>query len=93
MFGENDRLVIKRIFTKKFKRMNQPSMPKKWKFALLVWCFIYPAITIISITILPMLVDFPAPLRTLVVSVILVPVMAFFYIPFINKRFFNWLRK
>lgn len=73
--------------------MTQPSVPKKWKFALLVWIFIYPAITIISLTVLPMLIDFPSPVKTLVVSLILVPIMAFLYIPFINKHFFNWMRK
>lgn len=73
--------------------MSQPSPPKKWKFALLVWCFIYPVITILSYLLVPLMSDFPAPLRTLVMSLILVPVMAFFYIPFINKRFYHWLRK
>lgn len=73
--------------------MNKPSQPKKWKFAILVWCFIYPAITILSIIVLPPLMLFPAPLRTFVMSLILVPLMAFFYIPFVNKYFYNWLRK
>jgi antibiotic biosynthesis monooxygenase (ABM) superfamily enzyme len=73
--------------------MSQVTPPKKWKFALLVWCFIYPAITILSITLIPLLDGLPGPMRSLIVSLILVPVMAFFYIPFINKRFFNWLRK
>jgi len=73
--------------------MNQPLPPKKWKFALLVWCFIYPVITLLSFTIMPLLLDFPGPVRTLVISLILVPVMAFLYIPYINKRFFDWLRK
>lgn len=73
--------------------MEQPSHPKKWKFALLVWCFIYPVITLLSSILIPLMTGFPVPLRTLVLSLILVPLMAFFYIPFINKRFFNWLRK
>jgi len=73
--------------------MNAPAPPKKWKFALLVWCFIYPMITILSMTVLPLLSSLPAPLRTLIMSLILVPLMAYFYIPFINKRFFIWLRK
>lgn len=68
--------------------MNQPAPPKKWKFALLVWCFIYPAITLLSITLLPYLMELPGPVRTLIMSLILVPLMAFFYIPYINKRFF-----
>lgn len=73
--------------------MNQPGPPKKWKFALLVWCFIYPAITLLSMTLLPYLMELPGPVRTLIMSLILVPLMAFFYIPYINKRFFHWLRK
>lgn len=73
--------------------MNKPVQPKKWKFALLVWCFIYPMITFLSMTVLPNLMGLPAPLRTLIMSFILVPLMAFLYIPFINKYFFNWLRK
>ncbi len=73
--------------------MNQAGPPKKWKFALLVWCFIYPMITLLSMTVLPLLMDLPGPLRTLIMSLILVPLMAYFYIPYINKRFFVWLRK
>ncbi len=73
--------------------MNAPSAPKKWKFALLVWCFIYPVITILSMTVLPLLSGLIPPLRTLIMSLILVPLMAYFYIPYINKRFFVWLRK
>jgi len=70
-----------------------PKPPKAWKFALLVWCFIYPVITILSMTILPLMQDFPGPIKTLTMSLILVPLMAFFYIPFIQKKFFHWLRK
>lgn len=73
--------------------MSEARPLKKWKFALLVWCFIYPVITFLSSVIVPLMIDFPVPLRTLVISLILVPIMAFFYIPYIQKRFFNWLRK
>ena len=77
----------------RFKAMTENSAPKKWKFALLVWLFIFPALSLLSITLFPLLVDFPGPLRNLIVSGILVPSMVWFYIPFISKRFFNWLRK
>ncbi|TXB63920.1 hypothetical protein FRY74_11745 [Vicingus serpentipes] len=73
--------------------MNQNSVPKKWKFALLVWIFIYPAVTILSLILLPNINDFHPALKTLIMSLILVVVMAWFYIPFINKKFFVWLRK
>lgn len=73
--------------------MSEQSHPKKWKFALLVWCFIYPVITLLTMLVIPFLIDLPIPLRTLIISLVLVPLMAFFYIPFINKKFYNWLRK
>jgi antibiotic biosynthesis monooxygenase (ABM) superfamily enzyme len=73
--------------------MNQPIPPKKWKFALLVWLFIYPVVTILSIVLLPLLNEFHPALKTLIMSVVLVFIMAWMYIPFINKRFFVWLRK
>lgn len=73
--------------------MSQPTPPKKWKFAILIWLFIYPLVTLLSMFLLPLLSDFPGPIKTLVMSLILVPSMAFFYIPFVNKKFFNWLRK
>lgn len=73
--------------------MGQHAPPKRWKFALLVWCFIYPVITVFSMTLLPLMSSFAAPFRTLSMSLILAPVMAYFYIPYSNKRFFDWLRK
>ena len=73
--------------------MSNVPPPKKWKFALLVWCFIYPMITLLSIFLMPHLQNLVPPMRTLIVSLILVPLMAYFYIPFVNKRFFKWLRK
>lgn len=73
--------------------MEQPTQPKKWKFALLIWCFIYPCITLLSLVVLPLLTGFHPAIKTLIMTLILVPIMAFFYIPFISKRFFVWLRK
>jgi len=72
-----------------------PPPPKRWKFAFLVWCFIYPIITLLSMTLMPVLRSYNLPpyVITLVMSLILVPLMAFFYIPYINRRFFTWLRK
>lgn len=72
--------------------MEEPLQPKNWKLALLIWCFIYSLITLLSMFLLPFLSSFPAPVKAMIMSFILVPSMAFFYIPFINKRFFG-LRK
>lgn len=73
--------------------MSLNTQPKKWKSALLIWLFIFPAVTILSLMIFPLLDGFHDIVRTLVMTLILVPIMAYWYIPFMNKQFFNWLRK
>ena len=67
--------------------------PKKWKMALLVWLVIYPTITIITLLLGKWLVQLPVLLRTLVMSIILVPFMIFVAMPQLTKRFGTWLSK
>lgn len=71
----------------------KPNAPKSWKFAILVWCFIYPVITLLNFLLGSYLKALPIPIRTLIMSLILVPLMAWIYIPFINKRFYQWMRR
>jgi antibiotic biosynthesis monooxygenase (ABM) superfamily enzyme len=73
--------------------MENNAQPKKYKFALLIWLFIYPVFTVLSKSLMPLMTDFPSSLQNLTLSLILVPIMVWIYIPFINKRFFAWLRK
>ncbi|MFZ9473603.1 MAG: hypothetical protein ACO28K_00630 [Bacteroidia bacterium] len=72
---------------------SKPKAPKSWKFAFLVWCFIYPAITVLNLTLGPYVAAFPLAVKTLIMSLILVPLMAWMYIPFINNRFYHWMRR
>jgi antibiotic biosynthesis monooxygenase (ABM) superfamily enzyme len=67
--------------------------PPKWKFALLVWIAIYPSITFLSYLIGDWLVAFPLPLRTLILTGILVPLMVFVLLPLLRKFLGNWLQK
>lgn len=66
--------------------------PKKWKMAILVWIAIYPTITLLfavfgkhfdAIT--------PLPLRTLVVTLIVVPFMVFSIMPLLQRALNNWM--
>ena len=45
--------------------------PPKWKTAVLVWIAIYPSITILFLLFGEQLEQLPAPLRTLVLTLIL----------------------
>jgi antibiotic biosynthesis monooxygenase (ABM) superfamily enzyme len=67
--------------------------PNKFKMALLVWCAIYPTVTFIFFILGDFLLPLQPFLKTFVVTLILVPLMVFVFLPFIMKRFGNWLTK
>ncbi|MEN9347583.1 MAG: hypothetical protein RLZZ77_1094 [Bacteroidota bacterium] len=68
-------------------------MPKKWKLAILIWMAIYPSITVLFLVLSPLMTDWPPYARTLVLTLILVPLMVFVFLPLIHKYFHHWLRK
>jgi antibiotic biosynthesis monooxygenase (ABM) superfamily enzyme len=66
--------------------------PKKWKMAIVVWLAIYPLITIVFLLFGKYLVQInPIPLRTLIMTLILVPLMVFLVMPLLQKLLKNWL--
>jgi antibiotic biosynthesis monooxygenase (ABM) superfamily enzyme len=66
--------------------------PKKWKMAIVVWLAIYPLITIVFLLFGKYLIQInPIPLRTLIMTLILVPLMVFLVMPLIQKLLKNWL--
>jgi antibiotic biosynthesis monooxygenase (ABM) superfamily enzyme len=67
--------------------------PPKWKFAVMVWLAIYPAITVLQFLIGDVLVRLPIPLRTLTLTVILVPLMVFVLLPLLRRLLGSWLTK
>lgn len=70
--------------------MNPPS---KHKTAFLIWLAIYPTINLIMWLLGDFLGSLPLPLRTLVMTLILVPLMVYVLLPLVNKAFRNWLSK
>jgi antibiotic biosynthesis monooxygenase (ABM) superfamily enzyme len=67
--------------------------PPKWKFAVMVWLAIYPAITVLQFLIGDVLVRLPIPLRTLTLTGILVPLMVFVLLPLLRRLLGSWLTK
>jgi uncharacterized protein len=63
------------------------------KMALLAWCAIYPMVLLLNLFVIPHLLSLHVMLRTLVVTLFLVPYMILLAIPFIRKKFHNWLSK
>jgi antibiotic biosynthesis monooxygenase (ABM) superfamily enzyme len=72
--------------------MNQQAKPKIWKMLLLSWLFVYPIINLMFWLIFPLLKEQHQLVKTLVFTLILVPVMGIF-IPKIHKKFWSWIVK
>ncbi len=70
----------------------QTRSPKKWKMMVLSWICIYPLLNIISFLVLPYLSDVNQLVRTLVSTLILVPLMVLF-LSMLQSKFRNWLAK
>lgn len=61
--------------------------------AFLIWCAIYPTINVLFYLLNGVLVPYPMSIKTLVLTLILVPLMVYIFIPFITKTFGKWLTK
>lgn len=62
--------------------------------AILIWIAIYPTITLIFMFFSKeLLLINPLPLRTFLLTLIVVPLMTFVLIPLLQKLFSNWLNK
>ncbi len=72
--------------------MNPQPQPKKWKLLLVSWLFVYPVINIMFALVFPFIKEFPQLLKTLIFTVILVPLMGHF-IPKLHQRFWGWITK
>lgn len=64
----------------------KPRAPRRHRFALLIFLFVYPLVTAIMYFVMPMTPDWPIWLRTLVMVPIIVVSMVFAIIPFIQTR-------
>jgi antibiotic biosynthesis monooxygenase (ABM) superfamily enzyme len=65
----------------------------KYKMAVVIWLAIYPTINLIMWLLGDFLSTLPLPLRTLVLTLILVPLMVYVLLPLVNKAFHRWLTK
>ena len=66
--------------------------PKAWKMLLISWLFVYPVINIMFALVFPLIKDYPQLVKTLIFTLILVPLMGF-AIPKLHKRFWKWITK
>jgi|TARA_B110000503_G_C6997619_1_gene350102 antibiotic biosynthesis monooxygenase (ABM) superfamily enzyme len=66
--------------------------PKKWKLMLITWLFIYPSVNILFVLLFPLMEGFNQWIKTLVLTMILVPLMGII-LPKLHQRFWGWIIK
>ena len=66
--------------------------PPRWKTTVLIWLWIYPALTVVLWLIGPAIQGWPLPVRTLVMTVVLVPLMVYVLLPVLNRLLASWMR-
>ncbi len=69
----------------------KPRTPSRLRFAFFVFLGVYPLVTILMLLVGPLTVDWPVPLRNLVMVPIIVVSMVWGIIPFIQTRLRRFL--
>ncbi len=67
--------------------------PPRYKLSVLTWIALYPTITVFSWLLLQLgPVDLPLPLRTLVLTAVLVPALVYLLVPALTRLLKPWLQ-
>jgi antibiotic biosynthesis monooxygenase (ABM) superfamily enzyme len=70
--------------------------PPRWKQAVSIWLGFYPtnlALTALLSLLVPAVLTLPLPLRLLVTTVVVTPVMTYLVLPFVTRLLGGWLRR
>ena len=65
--------------------------PPRYKLALLTWAGAYAVITLILVVLGPAMEPWPLPLRTLLISGLMVGALTWVVIPLLTRLFRGWL--
>ncbi len=65
--------------------------PPRWKKAVHIWIGIYPTTTAVLWVLSPFITTLPLPLKTLCLTLVVVPIMVWVMLPFWQKILKNWL--
>lgn len=68
-----------------------PAAPPRYKLAVLTWIGVYPIITLLLTILGPVTATWPLPLRTLVLTAVMVPTLTWVVIPALTRFFRAWL--
>jgi uncharacterized protein len=68
-----------------------PSTPPRWKTTLMSWAAIYPVVVIVAYGMQELGFEAPIPIRSLVLTAIVVPVVAYLLAPQLGRLLHGWL--
>jgi antibiotic biosynthesis monooxygenase (ABM) superfamily enzyme len=72
-------------------RIRAPAAPPRYKLALVTWIGVYPVITVLLAVLGPVTATWPLPLRTLVLTAVMVPTLIWVVMPMLTRLFRGWL--
>jgi hypothetical protein len=68
-----------------------PAQPPRYKQAIITWLGVYPALTVTLAVLGPAMESWPLPLRTLLVTLLMVPALIWVILPLLRRMFRSWL--
>jgi len=68
-----------------------PAQPPRYKQAIITWLGVYPALTLTLAALGPAMESWPLPLRTLLVTLVLVPALTWVILPLMRRMLGSWL--
>jgi len=73
-------------------RLRAPAQPPaRYKLAVITWIGVYPVITVLLAVIGPATATWPLPLRTLLLTAVMVPILIWVVMPRLTRMFRRWL--
>ncbi|MFT4235492.1 MAG: antibiotic biosynthesis monooxygenase [Microbacterium sp.] len=72
-----------------------PAAPPRWKQAVSIWCGFFPTNLVFTllISLAPFWDGWPIPVRVLVSTLVLTPIMTFWVLPLITRLLQPWLQR
>jgi antibiotic biosynthesis monooxygenase (ABM) superfamily enzyme len=68
--------------------------PPRWKTAVTIWIAVYPLTVLLNLLLMPLVGDWSLPLRALVTTLLLAPLMVYLGVPFVSKMLLaRWLAR
>lgn len=66
-------------------------IPNRHKLAILTWFIVYPLITVLLFFSEPLMTGWPVPVKTFVLTLVMVPVIVYVAMPFATRILHDWL--